>query len=78
VVFQHVEAEGGIFTVEYDEMTGWLTNGPVFESSDSLTNGWMPVTPDVLEQLDRFLDKSTFRAEFSTDATQQFFRVISE
>ncbi|VGO12807.1 Arylsulfatase [Pontiella desulfatans] len=77
VIFQRVEAADGSFVVEYDEMAGWLTNR-VFEATDSLTNGWAPVYPESLEQVDRFLDRSTFHAVFPATSSQQFFRVIAE
>jgi hypothetical protein len=73
-----VQAGDGSFEIEYDEMVGWLTNGPVFESTDSLTNNWTPVVPESLQQLDRYLDKGTYRAAFPADQPQQFFRIQND
>ena len=68
----------GIFTIEFDEKAGWVTNGTAIEVADSLTNGWQQLPPDSLEQLDRFLDLETYRASYSTGATQRFFRIKAQ
>jgi hypothetical protein len=75
VELHSVELSDGMLEVEYDEKAGWLTNGPVFESSASLTNGWTSVVPDTMEQLDRYLDFGTYRAGFSTDEPEKFIRI---
>lgn len=65
------------FVIEYDEKVGWVTNGTAIEVTDSLTNSWQSLTPDSVEQLDRYLDTATFRAQYSSEATQRFFRVVT-
>lgn len=62
-------------TIEYDEKVGWLTNGPAIEVTDNLvSNVWNTVAPDELQQLDRYLDQSTWRATFPTDQPKRFYR----
>lgn len=71
-----VRTTNGLLQVEYDEKAGWLPTGPVFESTDSLTNNhWVPVAPDELDQLDRYLELGTYRAGFAVDRPQRFIRI---
>ena len=75
---QSYQVADGTFTIEFDEKAGWVTNGTAIEVADSLTNGWQQLPPDSLEQLDRFLDLETYRASYSTGATQRFFRIKAQ
>jgi len=78
IELQGIQVSDGVFGIEYDERVGWLTNGPVYEATDSLTNSWAPVAPNSLEQLDRWLDQSTYRVTFPVDEPKRFFRIRGE
>lgn len=77
ITFQGGELSDGMLQIKYDEKFGWLTSGPVFEASDNLlSNDWKTVTPQQLQQIDRYLDESTYRAGFPMNRTHQYFRVV--
>jgi arylsulfatase A-like enzyme len=64
---------GGTLEIEYDETAD---SGTGFETTGNLvSNVWKTVTPDSQIQLDRYLDQSTYRVEFTTDDPKKFFRI---
>ncbi|MCU0858242.1 MAG: sulfatase-like hydrolase/transferase, partial [Pontiellaceae bacterium] len=69
---------GTTLEIEHDEKTGWYPSGVVYESTDSLTNTWVPVTPASRVLIDRYLDLDTYRVTFPTDQPRQFFRIRGE
>jgi arylsulfatase A-like enzyme len=78
IEIQGAQAQDGQVELEYDEKVGWLTGGPVFEATDALVDGWAPVDPGSLEQIDRFLDTATYRARFDAATPVGFLRVLEE
>ena len=70
--------EQGQMVFEHDEKNGWYPGTAVYESTDSLTNSWQPVSPTSVDLADRYLDLDTYRVRFPTDDPQRYYRIKGE
>ena len=78
VELRSCQVDDGMFTIEFDEKAGWVSNGTAIEVTDPLTNSWQHLPPDAMEQLDRFLDLETYRVGFPTDPGHRFSVVANK